>query len=114
MLAADAARRLSRFERAQIDRQVRHGLTDWQGLLTRHTPAGAWHSPQCTRGAARLRTGRGGAYLHVQRRRGTRPAPHRSCPALSGLFNSYGGPNGIRTVVGQDLAFEIRGVALRQ
>src|SRR5438874_1182815 len=38
LAALESARRLGRVERARVDHQVRDVLTDWQGLLTRHTP----------------------------------------------------------------------------
>ena len=99
LAALESARRLSRFERARIDRQVREVLTDWQGLLTRHTP----------QAREILRNVLAGRLIFV-------PAPQEhvytfsgqaslgrllagAIPAYSGAFNSDGGPNGIRTRV---------------
>jgi hypothetical protein len=96
--ALESARRLSRFERARIDRQGREVLTDWQGLLTRHTP----------QAREILRNVLDGRLIFT-------PAPKErvymfsgqpslgrllagSIPAYGGLFNSDGGPNGIMPV----------------
>src|SRR5262249_27477304 len=95
LAALDSTRRLSRIDRARLDRQVRETLTDWQGLLTKHTvPA-----------REILRTVLAGRLIFT-------PAPAElaysfsgeasigrllagAVPAWTGAFNSYGGPNGI-------------------
>ncbi len=94
--ALESARHLSRFERGRIDRQVREVLTDWQGLLTRHTP----------QAREILRNVLAGRIIFT-------PAPEErvytfigqgalgrllagAIPAYSGTFNSDGGPNGKR------------------
>ncbi len=96
LAALESARRLSRFERVRIDRQVREALTDWQGLLTRQTP----------QAREILRNMLAGRLIF-------RPAPKErlyefsgqgalgrllagAIPAYNGLFNSDGGPNGTR------------------
>src|SRR5262249_22698750 len=99
----DSSRRLSRLDRARLDRQVRETLADWQGLLAKQTvPA-----------REILRSVLAGRLIFT-------PAPEErvytfageasigrlltgAVPAWSKAFNSDGGPNGIRTrSLGQD------------
>ena len=95
----ESARHLSYVERAQIDRQVRNALTDWQGLLTRRTP----QAREILRNVLEGRL----IFAPEPKDRIYRFSGQASLgrllagvvPAYSGMFNGDGGPNGIRTRV---------------
>jgi len=99
LAALESSRRLGRVERARIDRQVREVLTDWQGFLPRHTP-------QAREILRNLLEGRliftPEPKSHVYTFSGQAALGRLltgAIPAYSGVFNSVGGPNGIRTRV---------------
>ncbi len=90
----DATRRLSRIDRARIDRQVREVLTDWQGLLAHQTMpareilrnvlAGRLIFAPSPEERIYTFTGNGSLGRLLEGK----------IPAWNGAFNSDGGPNG--------------------
>src|SRR5439155_24101221 len=99
LVTLESARRLGRVERARVDHQVRDVLTDWQGLLTRHTP-------QAREVLRNVLEGRLIFEANLKERIYTFSGEISlgrlllgAVPAHSAAFNSVGGPNGIRTRV---------------
>jgi hypothetical protein len=69
---------------ARLNLNLRERLTGWQGLLQRPGPRG-----------------------------GAAPSPLARRTAHLWCYRRYGGPNGIRMVVGHELTFELKGTAVR-